>query len=60
MPIRYNVDHQTQVLGPGVSVKPGEAHDFADDEMVAGLWSDRDPHEPAAKHVPPTDAKESR
>lgn len=47
MPIRFNVDHQTQIIN-GVGVLPGASHDFSDEDIAAGIagqWSQDDPRQ---------------
>lgn len=47
MPTLWNTDHQPQVLSwQEPAVMPGEAHDFTDEQIAAGLpscWSEKDP-----------------
>lgn len=46
MPTLYNLDHQHAIIGPDVSVAPGAAHDFTDEQVAAGIsgrWSENDP-----------------
>jgi hypothetical protein len=47
MPKMYNVDHAPRVIVHGErAVMPGEAHDFTDEQVaagVAGLWSEKNP-----------------
>lgn len=47
MPIRYNIDHQPQIVEHGKrAVMPGGMHNFTDEQVAAGLtgsWSAENP-----------------
>ncbi len=47
MPIRFNTDHQTQIIA-GVGILPGDPYDFTNEEIAAGIagqWATTDPRQ---------------
>lgn len=55
MPLRWNVDHQHQVVDhnkPGVP--PGRSYEFTDEELAAGItgnWAEEDPRKPLVRRA---------